>query len=50
MYSEPATPVRSVSEHRFEDKNVQLKQRANSCPDEKEIFSEVTVCMSQVCI
>ena len=35
MYSEPATPVRSVSEHRLEDKNVQPKQRANSCPDEK---------------
>ena len=48
MYSEPAPPVRSVSEHRFEDKNVTLKERANSCPDEKEIYSEVTVCMSQV--
>jgi len=48
IYSHPSQPVRSVSEHRFkETKPVELATRANSCPDENELYSEVTVCMSQ---
>ena len=50
IYSQPAEPVRSVSEHRFKEtaKPVEISSRANSCPDENELYSEVTVCMSQV--
>ena len=49
IYSEPTPPIRSVSEHRFkETKPVEQSARSNSCPDEDELYSEVTVCMSQV--
>ena len=41
--------LRSQSEYQMPRNGTsELGQRATSCPDESDLFSEVTVCMSQV--
>ena len=50
VYSQPIeAPVRSQSEHRFkESTSAPLTARTNSLPTDLEMYSQITVCMSQV--